>query len=208
MKKDGFDRRREKAAQTRVKLYAAADRLFAQYGFDKVSVDAIVEEAGVSKGAFYVHFESKDGLAAALITDYVDKADMDYRAFLDAIAPNEPAVNILLALVAKIFDVIENDIGCDRIRVLYKVQLAGASHAQTASGYSRALYQMLGDVLGRGVSRGEFKASPPVDELARHLILAMRGLTYEWCIRYPDFDLSGQARKHFEILLEGIRSGK
>jgi hypothetical protein len=34
----------------------------------------------------------------------------------------------------------------------------------------------------------------------------MRGLTYEWCMRYPDFDLKSQAITHFEVLLMGIKS--
>lgn len=36
-------------------------------------------------------------------------------------------------------------------------------------------------------------------------IMAIRGLTYEWCIRYPDFDFKKEAQAHFWLLLDGIR---
>lgn len=207
MKTDGMTRRQEKAAETKQKLYETADQLFTQHGIDGVSVDAIVAAAGLSKGAFYVHFESKDALVAELITAYADRVDMDYKAYLEAFPADTPSAGLLLALVEKIFDVIEGTIGLEKIRALYKVQLTGATLSQTAANYNRALYGMLADVLERGVRRGEFQAELPVDALTRHFVLAMRGLTYEWCIRYPDFDLKKQALSHFALLLKGIQRG-
>jgi hypothetical protein len=40
--------------------------------------------------------------------------------------------------------------------------------------------------------------------LARHCALALRGLTFEWCIRYPHFDSREQARQFFDLLLRGM----
>lgn len=47
-------------------LDAAAD-LFVHYGYDKTTVSDIAQRAGVSKGAIYLHFESKDDLLEGLI---------------------------------------------------------------------------------------------------------------------------------------------
>ncbi len=44
---------------TRAKIRDAAIKLFCTRGFSAASVDDICEEAGISKGAFYHHFESK-----------------------------------------------------------------------------------------------------------------------------------------------------
>lgn len=41
--------------------------MFIHYGFDKTTVSDIAEEAGVSKGAIYLHWKSKDELFEALI---------------------------------------------------------------------------------------------------------------------------------------------
>jgi AcrR family transcriptional regulator len=49
------------------RLLEAAARLFAHFGFDKTSVDDIAREAGVSKGAVYLHWPSKDALFDAAL---------------------------------------------------------------------------------------------------------------------------------------------
>ena len=208
MKKEKVSGRAMQAAETKKWLYESARKLFNECGVDNVSVDAIVDAAGVSKGTFYVHFESKDALLSTYILDYVERVDMDYLAFLSSLPDNLPASELLLSLTEKIFDVIEHTIGFENMRALYRVQLTESVHAQTVPSYNRSLYRMFGDVLGRGISQGEFKASLPVDELSRHLVMAMRGLTYEWCVRYPNFHLKEQALAHFNIFVTGILNDK
>ena len=44
------------------RILQAAAQLFAHYGFDKTTVSDIAREAGVSKGAIYLHFASKEEL--------------------------------------------------------------------------------------------------------------------------------------------------
>ncbi|GAA1887827.1 TetR/AcrR family transcriptional regulator [Streptantibioticus ferralitis] len=51
-----------KAAAVPQRLLAEATRLFADRGFDRTSVQEIVEAAGVTKGALYHYFGSKDDL--------------------------------------------------------------------------------------------------------------------------------------------------
>lgn len=53
------------ARETRI-LDAAAD-LFVHYGYDKTTVDDIARDAGVSKGAIYLHFKGKDALFEGLL---------------------------------------------------------------------------------------------------------------------------------------------
>ncbi|WP_344529767.1 TetR/AcrR family transcriptional regulator [Streptomyces albiaxialis] len=50
------------AAPVPQRLLAAATRLFAEQGYDRTSVQEIVEAAGVTKGALYHYFGSKDDL--------------------------------------------------------------------------------------------------------------------------------------------------
>src|SRR5581483_5440841 len=45
---------------TRAKLLEAAFAVFAAQGYTGATVDAIVQAAGYSKGAFYFHFSSKE----------------------------------------------------------------------------------------------------------------------------------------------------
>lgn len=198
------NRKKEQAAETKKRLYETAGKLFVQYDFDDVSVDAIVEAAGVSKGTFYVHFESKDALIASFLSDYVSQVDADYQAHLDTLLPETKASDMLLSLIGRIADVLADNIGYNRMRMVYKVQLTGAVNMEAVKGYNRELYKMFADVLGLGMQRGEFNAELPLDLLTKHFVMALRGLSYEWCIRYPEFDLKEQALTHFKLLLAGI----
>ncbi|HQT77131.1 MAG TPA: helix-turn-helix domain-containing protein [Rhodopila sp.] len=51
-------------AETRQRILAAAGRLFRAHGVDGVGVDAVMREAGLTHGGFYLHFPSKEALAA------------------------------------------------------------------------------------------------------------------------------------------------
>ena len=52
-------------APTRDKILAAAGELFYEQGYHATGVQQIIEMAGVSKGSFYTHFETKDDLGLA-----------------------------------------------------------------------------------------------------------------------------------------------
>ena len=49
----------EHKARSREKILEAAVRLFAFRGFDQVSLDDLMQEAGLTRGAFYAYFVSK-----------------------------------------------------------------------------------------------------------------------------------------------------
>ena len=57
---------REKRARTRAQIVEAAAMLLAERPPEALTVDAVVEAAGVAKGTFYYHFESIEELAAAV----------------------------------------------------------------------------------------------------------------------------------------------
>lgn len=60
---------RPKDPEKRQAILAAAGHLFLEQGFERTTVDAIAARAGVSKLTVYSHFEDKEGLFRALITD-------------------------------------------------------------------------------------------------------------------------------------------
>lgn len=55
---------KEKSAENREALLTAASRLFREKGIDGVGVAEVAKEAGLTHGALYAHFPSKDVLAA------------------------------------------------------------------------------------------------------------------------------------------------
>lgn len=64
------------SASTRADILDAAERLILDRGFSGTSVGRISERAGVTKGAFFHHFDSKADLAHALMERFAD-ADLD-----------------------------------------------------------------------------------------------------------------------------------
>jgi AcrR family transcriptional regulator len=70
MPRGAFDRSARKAA-TRARLLDAAARVYAARGFAGATLDDVAEEAGLTKGAVYGHFGSKDNLLVALMDEYL-----------------------------------------------------------------------------------------------------------------------------------------
>ena len=54
------------ANQTKSRIVSAAWKLFYQYGYDKTTIDDIVELSQTSKETFYHYFGSKDDLLSSL----------------------------------------------------------------------------------------------------------------------------------------------
>jgi len=57
------------AADTRQRLIDSARQRFYRDGFRNVGIDAVLGDVGISKTAFYKHFQSKDDLVVAVLDD-------------------------------------------------------------------------------------------------------------------------------------------
>jgi AcrR family transcriptional regulator len=66
MSTDVKNRRVAQGDATRAALISSARALFGEHGYGETSVDDIVAEAGMTKGAVYHHFEGKEGLFRAV----------------------------------------------------------------------------------------------------------------------------------------------
>ena len=58
--------RSEKAEATRARLVEVAGELFGERGYDETPIEEVLERTGVSKGALYHHFSSKEALFEAV----------------------------------------------------------------------------------------------------------------------------------------------
>lgn len=70
--------------QTRTEILAAADDLFQQHGYRRVTMDQIARRRGMSKRTLYQYFASKqevaDGVVAARLADWLRQADAAFAA--------------------------------------------------------------------------------------------------------------------------------
>lgn len=189
-----------KATETKKRIYESALELFKRDGFG-TSVDSIVERAGVSKGSFYVHYESKH----SLIIDYINTLDLGYEDYFSSLPSDTKPSAMLMLVTEKITNVIINNIGFDLIKLIYKALITKTINTDTQLSYDRKVYQIYNQIIKLGVQQGEFKATLNIDSVSKHCVMSIRGMTYEWCIRFPDFELKDEIVRHFDLLLSGIK---
>lgn len=192
-----INRKKLQGAETKRKIIESADSLFREYGFENVSVNSIVKKAEISKGDFYVHFDSKNALTAVLIAEYVKQADLSYEAYIKTFPDSSETSAILLSLVGKIAELITDRVGYDLIRLAYRIQIDRNIHTDMLLSYSRDIYGIFNSLIQRGIRQDEFKPELDPEATAEQLITVLRGFTYEWCIRYPEFYLKGELLRHF-----------
>ena len=92
------------------------------------------------------------------------------------------------------------------MKKLYQMLLSGTVDTEAVKGFGRELYTLILGVLEKGVRCGEFASPLSLEELSRHFVMALRGVCYEWCVRYPDFNLKEKAAEHIRLLTEGIKA--
>jgi TetR/AcrR family transcriptional repressor of nem operon len=80
---------KEKAAENRQALIEAAGRLVRERGIDGVGVAEISEAAGLTHGALYAHFPSKEALAAEALTHGLQRG---YKRMTQATDRGEPTL--------------------------------------------------------------------------------------------------------------------
>ena len=76
-----------RAEATRRRILDSAVDLFSEMGYGETGLADILQRAGVSKGAFYYHFDSKEAVAAAIIQEYRSTATEMARERIDPDAP-------------------------------------------------------------------------------------------------------------------------
>ncbi|WNY33235.1 TetR family transcriptional regulator [Curtobacterium flaccumfaciens] len=67
----------ERALQTRAAVVRGAAKVFERRGYAGASLDQIADEAGVTRGAMYFHFRSKEEIADAVIVEQHRVARVD-----------------------------------------------------------------------------------------------------------------------------------
>jgi len=58
-------------AQTRAKILETARVLFNQLGYQKVTIDRVMAEAGLTRGGFYNHFKNKESLFSEAVSSFL-----------------------------------------------------------------------------------------------------------------------------------------
>lgn len=79
------------SASTRDRIVDVAERLFAEHGYNGVSLRTITATAGVNMAAVHYYFRTKEGLLRAIFEARVGRMNEERRALLMACIPSDPA---------------------------------------------------------------------------------------------------------------------
>jgi AcrR family transcriptional regulator len=158
--------------RTRALLIETAGQLFASRGYDGTSVDAIIRQAGVSKGAFYHHFSSKEQVLDA-VTDFIveDALQQIGEAVSDKAVGATVRLNRFLnaskvwrlahfGLWREVSVVLLRDVNAPMLR---KIQ--GQTISRSAP--------MLAEIIQQGVEEGVFDPPNPLETARLILLLGM-----------------------------------
>lgn len=81
---------------SRAQLIDAAAAVFARLGYDRARMSDIVQASGLSKGAVYFYFDSKESLAVAVLASRQEQWITGVAQILDAAQPGLPRLRALL----------------------------------------------------------------------------------------------------------------
>lgn len=141
------------------RLLAAATRLFADQGYDRTSVQEIVEAAGVTKGALYHYFGSKDDL----LHEIYGRLLRLQQERLDAVAGREAPVESRLRDAAA--DVVVTTIdNLDDARIFFRSmhQLSDEKQKQVRA-ERRRYHERFRALIEEGQRGGVFTDATPAD---------------------------------------------
>jgi AcrR family transcriptional regulator len=192
-----------KEEPVRRRLLAEATRLFAERGFEGTSVQEIVLAAGVTKGAMYHYFDSKDDLLHE-IYGRVLRMQMER---LTEIADGSGTVAERLYAAAA--DVVETTTAnLDDSKIFFRsMHLLAPETRKTVRGERRRYHERFRDLVIEGQREGVFSERVPAELVVDYFFGSVHHLG-TWY--HTDGPLTGaQVGKHFaDLLLTSLGSGK
>jgi TetR/AcrR family transcriptional regulator len=141
------------------KIVKAAQREFAQYGFEGARVDRIAQKARINKAMIYYHFKSKENLYETLLSKvYTTIVPLISNKIPENIGPKEK----LEAIISTFIDFIK-DLDEDFIRMMLRELSSGGKYFKKLM-LPKVIVPMMGiiqNLFDDGVRQGTFKMVVP-----------------------------------------------
>lgn len=190
----------ESRSDVQRRLLSAATRLFAEHGFDRTSVSQIVEAAGVTKGAMYHYFRSKDDL----LYEIYARVLREQTRRLEALAASGGPVAKRLHSIAS--DVVVSTIAnLDDATIFFQsLHQLDPVMRKTVRAERRRYHERFRGLIEEGQRTGEFRADKPAEIIVDFFFGAVHHLAYWY---RPSGELSAQqVGDHFaDLLLDSLR---
>ena len=191
-----------RSEETRAHILQAAITLFAKNGYDASSVAEICQAAGVSKGAFYHHFASKQAVFQSLLEGWLAGLNLQMDALLNN-APDVPAGFMrLVSMASPIFRDAQGQFPMflefwtqsSRDPLLWATAIAPYRH----------FLQLFTDALAKGIQQGSIRPVDPKLTAQALLALAM-GVVLQQVMDPQETAGDGVAELGIRLLFEGLQ---
>ena len=196
-------RTQKRGEETRTRILEAAAAGFAEQGYDGTSVAEICQRAGVSKGAFYHHFSSKQALFLELLERWLDVVDSQLKEMRSAEATVPEQLLAMTDMIRQVFQAAE-----DQLPVFLEFW-ARATHDPATWEATIAPYRryrrIFAGMIENGVAEGTLRPID-ADTAARVVVSLAIGVVVQGLLDTGGADWGAVASRGIEMLLEGIRS--
>lgn len=154
-------------------IIETAARAFAEHGFEAVSLNELVAATGMSKGAFYFHFSTKEEVALAAFRS--KQIELIERLAVEVDA-NADVVDQLTAILLRRAELVSDDPSLHCV-----IRLGGELSARSDAGSDYASFMetatnTLAGLIRRGIRSGEFRRQLDPEATARAIFAWIVGM--------------------------------
>lgn len=186
--------RQERAERTRNAILDAAAAVFDEFGFNGASLSDILAKAGVTKGALYFHFSSKEDLAHALVTEQV---------ILGQTLPAEVPTGIQTA-IDLCHDLAHSLRTSVRVRAGIRLVIETGAFVDPAPDAYSAWIQIVRGYMVAARDRGDLKADLDPYVIARWVIASFTGIQISSQVLARHDDIHERVTEMWRIALPGL----
>ena len=184
--KDGAAAGSEEVKQA---LADTAYQLFREKGFDQVGVRDIAAALGMTTGAFYYYFKNKSEILEYRASAREAWLAEQVPALLEGLPPEEKILRLLAGYLCEIFE--------DEGYALCEDRMFIKHYSRRQSSRLVALLTRLTAECARS---GVLSPAVPVEVVVDHLMIACRGVEYDWCLHQGSYDIRPKMRDQLSMI--------
>ncbi len=197
-----MNRHEQRSGETRGRLLQAAEALFARSGYDGTGVSEICEAAGVSKGAFYHHFATKQDVFLALLNGWLAVLERQMVTLRDQSASVPDALQSMTAVVSGVLRD-ANDRLPIYLEYLIQARRDPTVWQATIEPYRR-FRAFFAEMIRRGVAEGSLRPVDP-ETAARAIVSLGIGLLLQALLEADDHDHAASFDEGLWLALDSLR---
>jgi AcrR family transcriptional regulator len=184
------------------KVLNAAIGLFIKEGYHGASISNIADATGLTKGAIYFHFKSKDALMAAILEEF-EKLYLD-RMIAEVEVKQGNAIDKIKHYLKFTLNFFPRQLNLCFTHLATELYAGGKKPDGIEKIYKR-YHDFIAKILEMGRQEGTFRKEIDPDILALNLIGALEGNLIQWKFNMRKYRGDSFARSFIKFYLHGIR---